>query len=49
MKSLTNSAKPLILKIIPKAGYGMYFGENRPMREKESWNRNSGATNEAKG
>jgi hypothetical protein len=35
----------VILKIVPKAGHVMYAGENRPMRDKESRNRNFGSNN----
>ncbi len=31
---------PVILKIVPKAGYDMFSRENRPMTEKVSRNRN---------
>jgi hypothetical protein len=34
---------PVILKIVPKAGYDMYTREDLPMTAKESRNRNSEA------
>jgi hypothetical protein len=34
---------PVILKIVPKAGYDMFIRENRPMTEKVSRNRNLNA------
>jgi hypothetical protein len=33
---------PVILKIVPKAGYDMHIEENPSMREREGRNRNSG-------
>jgi hypothetical protein len=29
------------MKIVPKAGFDMFTGENHPIPAKESWNRNS--------
>ncbi len=31
---------PVTLKVVPKADFDMYIGENRPMTAKESWNWN---------
>jgi hypothetical protein len=39
-----DSKPPVILKIVPKADFDLYSGENQPMTEKESLKRNYDAS-----